>query len=73
MKGLGRPKAQKPKSRVIGSGSRPAPKPTSKSTHNKPIDEDIDDLEYELIDDELFYDDDDEFFNDDDGFYDDDL
>lgn len=79
LQGLGRPQPQQPRSTIKGSGSRPAPKPTQKTTQQHANDwrsqlrsEDDDDLEddeelnYEPIEDEFIYDDDDDYFDYDD-------
>ena len=77
LSGLGRPQAQQPRSTIKGSGSRPAPKPISKtptsdwrsqlasdkSADNE--DEDDEELNYEPIDDEFSYDDEDDYLDDD--------
>ena len=77
LSGLGRPKSDKPRSNIVGSGSRPVPKPTGKSTdwRNKlnPLedtddeDEDDESITYEPFEDEIIYEDDpDEVYYDDD-------
>jgi hypothetical protein len=70
LKGLGRPQPQQPKSTIRGSGSRPAPKPTSKQPVNdwrsQLISDDEDEgeeLNYEPIEDEIIYEDEDDYYD----------
>ena len=78
---MGRPSSSKPRSTILGSGSRPAPKPSAKSSSSDWRDQlpsdDEGDIKYEPLDDDdaLYLDDDDiEYFDDDgDEFYDDDV
>ncbi len=82
--GLNRPKSDKSRANIVGSGSRQIPKPSQKSSDwrsqltpstDDEIDEDDNDIIYEDIDDELIYEDDDDSIyyedDDDDIYYDD--
>jgi len=85
LSGLGRTKPDKPRSNIVGSGSRPAPKPSTKKPKTTTsdwrnqlsgldTDESDDDIVYEPLDDEVIYEDEDDIYyeDDDDMYYDDD-